>query len=166
MALIQRIAGAREIDELLKKLPVRVAKRVVGNAMRAGGRVVQREAKLRAPVGIEEPHPKYGKLRDNIRVKTVAEKGTSAAVAVHIGAAFWGFFLEFGTGVRRLKKARVLSDGTTVFGTEVGPMPARPFMRPAWDSSKAAALDRIAKGLGDGIQREAIKLGGKPKAGR
>lgn len=166
MARVQAIKGAREIDELLKKLPVSVAKRVVGNAMRAGGRVVQREAKNRAPVGSDEPHPKYGKLRDNIRVKTVAERGKSTAIAVHIGAAFWGFFLEFGTGVRRLKKARVLSDGTTVFGTEVAPIRAQPFMRPAWDASKERALARIAKGLGDGIQREAVKLGGRAKVGR
>lgn len=70
--------------------------------------------------------------------------------------------VEFGTEGRRFpKKARVLVEtfgpgNVEVLGTSVGPMPANPFMRPAWDSVKAKlaknipadmlkALERLAK---------------------
>lgn len=45
------------------------------------------------------------------------------------------------------------------FGAPANGLPARPWFRPAWERQKAAALDAIARELGAGLVREAMKLG-------
>lgn len=43
------VRGAKELEALLKRLPPKVAKRVVNNGLRAGARVIRDEAKARVP---------------------------------------------------------------------------------------------------------------------
>lgn len=61
------VKGAKELEALLKKLPGKVAKRVVNNGLRAGARLIRDEAKAKVPVNT-------GKLRDSITVATVKGK--------------------------------------------------------------------------------------------
>lgn len=152
------IKGLRELDERLKQLPVEIGRKVLTSAVRSGAYVIRREAIARAPVGKDDPHPRYGRLSQNIRTAAVAERSASATVLVHTGRAFWARFVEFGTGVRRVRRKRVMSDGTTFYGLEVAPMPARPFMRPAFDAKSRTAVDAIAKALARGIDRAVAKL--------
>ena len=127
-----RLAGARELDAMLKRLPKHLGERVLVNAVRAGAQVVRAEAKARAPV-------KTGRLRANIIARRA--KGRGAAVTVSVGPsrkAWYGRLVEFGT----------VTTG------------ARPFLRPAFESTKRAALDRIGERLGRNIERAAVKLAG------
>lgn len=57
---ILEVQGLREINDTLTKLPQRMAKRVVRNAMNAGARIIRDRAKALAPVG------KTGALKRNI----------------------------------------------------------------------------------------------------
>jgi len=148
------IRGAREMEQVLQQLPDYIAKRVVNGALRKGAAVVLDAARARAPVGQESKGrvrlrvtkkgkvsvSNYGKLKLNLRIVNIPPSKTShsAAVAVSVGKAFWGLFVEFGTRFMR----------------------ARPFMRPAFESTKYQALDVIGKALGEGIEKAAVKLAG------
>ena len=140
---IAEIVGAREIEAILRKLPDRVAKRVLNNAVMAGANVIVREAKARAPVrsggGAKRRTATTatlpGFLRASIRRKKLKKPGH---VLVGPDArAFYGVFVERGT-----RRAR-----------------ARPFLGPAFDAGAPGALRKIGEILGRGLAREAAKLG-------
>lgn len=57
-----RIDGLKEIDEKLKAIPQKLAKRVLDKAMRAGGRVIRDKVKAAAPM-------RTGALKRNVIVK-------------------------------------------------------------------------------------------------
>lgn len=147
-----KIEGAKALEEALKLLPERTRGKLVTSAVRTGANVVKKEIKARAPVGTEPTLRKrtkkngevvqadYGRLRDNI--KTMLKKAEkNVTISVGIGRAYWGMFLEFGTSK----------------------MAARPFIRPAFDASKEAAVKKMGDQLGKGIEREAKKLAGETK---
>jgi len=150
-----RIDGLAGIDQMLKDLPERIARRELNGALFAGGNVIAKEAVARAPDSSEQ-HPR-GDLKRNIRVRRIrASTSTGAlAVAVTTGAAFWAKFVEFGRAAVSVKRKRVLSDGLAIFGTDVAAAPARPFMRPAFDAAGPRAIETIAKRLKAGVLRQA-----------
>jgi len=128
-----RIEGAAELERALRQLPSKIGEQVLTNALRAGGRIVQAEAKLRAPVG-------SGKLRDSIIVRK-RRRRRGAALTVQVGPSgegFYGMFLEFGT--------RSSSP--------------RPWLRPAFDATKEQALDKIGDSLGKAVEKAAVRLAG------
>ena len=149
-----RLHGAREMEAVLKQLPDYIAKRVVVGALRQAAQPILDEARRLAPVGQESKGrvrlrrtksgkvsiSNYGKLKLNLRIVNVPDKKTehSATVAVSVGKAFWGMFLEFGT--RHMLK--------------------QPFMRPAFEAKKFEALNRLGEALGEGIEKAAKKLAG------
>jgi HK97 gp10 family phage protein len=137
-----KVEGAKALEDALKLLPERTRGKLLTGAVRAGANLVKKEIKARAPVGAEatKNNRKYGHLRDNI---IVAMDKTRSAVtySVGVGRAFWGRFLEFGTRF----------------------MAARPFMRPAFEASRDAAVRKMGDILGKGIEREAAKLAGETK---
>ncbi len=155
MPLTVNIAGASELEALLKQLPERLARNRVNHALMAGASVVAAELKHDAPVGHYGPggvrlrptakRQRYGALAANIRRRTLKVAGASMTVGVGIGKAFWGLFGEFGTSRQ----------------------PARPWFRKGWEASKLQALDAIGRDLAQGIETEALKLAGelrtKPK---
>lgn len=148
------IKGAREMELVLRKLPDYVAKKTLTAALRKAAEPILDEARNLAPVGDESKGrvrlrtskrgkvtiANYGKLKLSLKIVTVPAKLTahSATVAVTVGKAFWGMFLEFGTRF----------------------MSPRPFMRPAFESRKMEALDRLGKSLGEEIEKAAKKLAG------
>lgn len=139
------IKGVEQVTKVLRTLPDRVQDKVSLAAIRAGARIVAREAIDYAPSGTEPAHPKYGRLRDNIGVRTLRDKDrNNKKVAVHTGRAYWAMFLEFGTRF----------------------MAARPFMRPALYHSLTAVYHEIGRVLGKGVEREAAKLRREHPSGR
>lgn len=79
----------------------------------------------------------YGHLRDNIRVRRArATTDNKVVFNINTGNAFWGYFLEYGTVN----------------------MSARPFMRPAFDAFKGAAIDVQINELKVGIERVAKRV--------
>lgn len=147
------IKGARELDELLKQLPDRVAKQVLAGALMSGGQVIRAEIQRRAPVRHDAGAKKIGKgakgrlpgfLRASIARRRI--RRGSAALTIGVGplrSAFYAMFQEFGTRHQ----------------------PARPFMRPAFDAKAGEALQKIGEALGRGIDRAAARLAKGRSAG-
>lgn len=149
-----RITGAREMEAVLRQLPDTIAKQVLTKALREAAEPVLEEARALAPVGQEAKGrvrlrttkrgkvsiANYGKLKLSLRIANVPASRTphSATVAVTVGKAFWGLFVEFGTRF----------------------MSARPFLRPAFESKKIEALNRLGESLGEQIEKAAKKLSG------
>lgn len=126
-----KLHGARELDQVLQRLPDRVAKQVADNAVRAGGRVVASETKLAVPVDT-------GALQDSIVVRSVRGEPGKAVVGFLKPRSRIAHLLEFGTSK----------------------MAARPFFRPALDVSARAAINEIGRVLGNGLERAARRLAG------
>lgn len=127
-----RLEGAKELDRVLGKLPKQLRGRVLTRAVRGGANIVRKEMRGRAPV-------ETGRLRDNIVTRARRDRG--ASVTVSVGPArrtFYAGFIEFGTRF----------------------LPARPFLRPAFETVKFAALEEIGKRLGTEIEKAAVKLAG------
>jgi HK97 gp10 family phage protein len=129
-----RIDGLKELEIRLKRLPQKVAGKALFSALMAGAEVIRKDAVNRAPEDT-------GKLKRNIvkrREKT--RPGLSANVVVGVrakgkkqdphNAYYWRYF-EFGTSKR----------------------PARPFLRPAFETTKVEAVARIAAKLRQRIEQ-------------
>jgi HK97 gp10 family phage protein len=144
------LLGADQLNKTLKLLPGELAKNVYMQSLRKGAVLVRDAAKERAPYGSDFEKRSYTKkkkgvatthfvkLRDEIRITVTTKTDISFAVAVHVGAAYWGMFSEFGTSHQA----------------------AKPWLRPAFDGSAEDALNMIGQSLGKGVERAADKLCG------
>lgn len=148
MAEFVEIRGLRELSDAMKALPKKLERRVLNAALMTGAREIDREAKLRVSV-------RTGTVRRNIRARPGRPEAGHAATVI--------------VGVRRLSGkqiARLKSRGKAAddpfywrwleFGTQK--MPARPFMRPAFESKKVSAAFTIKDALKRRIEAEAAKL--------
>lgn len=148
--ITMNLNGVEALKKVLAELPREHAERVGVAAVRAGAKVIRDEFKASAPVGTG-PTDKtrrrkngqvvkfnYGRLRDNITIKRDKRGAGPHAIKfrIGIGRAFWGMFQEFGTKFQA----------------------ARPWLRPAFDRSNAAALRVMIESIGKGVAREAAKL--------
>lgn len=128
-----RIEGADELAKVLKLLPGKMGASVLASSLRTGAVLIKKEAAARAPRD-------QGDLAKSIRVQKVKQKGTEALF--HVGPDrehFYGIFSEFGTSKES----------------------ARPWLRPAFDTKAAEALDKIGESLGKKVEAAAAKLAGK-----
>ena len=129
----------------------------------AGAEVFRDEARANAAA-----HRRTGVLHDNIIVKRLDEEATSTRQAYLVsvrtgrfganGDAFYWRWVENGHSfVRRRKKRQSLVSARKASALEYGSatVPAHPFMRPAFEAKKRAAIaamtaklaEEIAKGL-------------------
>lgn len=128
-----KIEGVAELRAALADLCEAVATKVGAKADRDAANVLKDALVSRAPFDPNAKSP-YGHLRDNIRVrKAKARNEHIISYNVTVGDAFWGRFLEFGT----VK------------------MPAKPWMRPTFDTIAEGLITVQIDGLRDGIEREA-----------
>lgn len=132
MADFENLHGFGALENLLKKLPEKVAKRVTVNGLKAGGRVLAKGMKERAP-------RRTGKLAESPTVSSAAKVTKDKAHAV--------------VGFRKPTSRRV---HLTEFGTEHSV--AKPFIRPTLDQDGAKAIQVIGENMGKGIVREAGKI--------
>ena len=124
------MTGGPELERALKELGGQIAGRLGANAARAGGREIVKAAKARAPV-------KTGRLKGSIRVFS-GTKRQGSTIEIAVGSdVFYARLLEFGTAH----------------------IPAKSFLRAAADEQGQQAVDKMAKNLRDGVEREATKLG-------
>lgn len=155
-----KIEGFSELERLLKQLPRTVARKLARQALRVGAKIVQREAKQRAPKNT-------GTLAAGIKVRAAkAKKKDRTAVMVRVGdghfkgETFYSGFIEFGYEKvptiplpgGKFKSAKRGSEPTTT-------IPPRPFMRPAFDAKKEEAARAIGKALGELIEESAQNKG-------
>lgn len=153
--------GFAEMQKVLAEMPNAVRNRVTMNALRAGGRVLRAEMKLKVP-------KKTGELNKSINVTTyTSRKAGERAVAVGVRGKEGplAHLVEFGTAPHPIKpkKGKVLAyvdGGQQRFAAAVKHPGAKPhpFVRPATDTKGKEAVERIRDNMGAGIIREAEKL--------
>lgn len=175
-----RLGGAAEIEALLRKLPEKVAKKVVVSSLRQGGGVIAKQAKanlaangsivtgaLAAAVKtITVRNPTMGAAQVKVGVvgkkMNVVRPGETKPRRVGPGTvAKW---VEFGTGEHRIEaEGKTLAwsaGGSAVFARSVDHpgAKAKPFIRPAVDTKGSAAAQKVVAAAAKGIAREAGKL--------
>jgi HK97 gp10 family phage protein len=154
------IQGFEDFKRQLSQLPGRVGRNVLRGMVNAGATVIRKEAVLRAPEytgPISEGHPPPGTLKKAIYQKQIAELSNAVQQT---------FFV----GVRQGKKQRAVKRGTKIlnldafygrfveFGTSK--MSAHPFMRPAFEAKKDAAIEAMRAYGAERIPKEVQKAGG------
>lgn len=157
-----KVEGLAELAKALKALPPEIAGKNGGPLRRAIGRaavVIRDDARRRAPVDT-------GNLRDNIiavrkrkspqgtegyfvevrrkrrkyaNTRANRRKGRVGKTYENLGEAYYGMFVELGTAK----------------------MPAQPFLRPAFESKKAEAVETFRVELAKGIEQAARKVRGR-----
>lgn len=148
------IAGFEDFKRQLAQLPGRVGRNTLRGAVNAASTVIRQEAVLRAPQytgSVAEGHPPPGTLKKAIYQKQIAELSSALQQVFYVGwrrgksqqqvrrgskianlDAFYGFFVEFGTSK----------------------MSARPFMRPAFEAKRDAAIEAMRAYLAERIPKE------------
>ena len=128
----------RKLNRKLKTLESKIEKKLTRQALRAGAKIIAKEAKLRAPVDT-------GELKSKIKVWALKRSRKKIGVLVgtsakeYTGDQFYASFLEWGTSK----------------------MPAKPWLGPAAEAKGPEAAAVVGKTLADGIEREIAKLRGK-----
>lgn len=145
------ITGLADLEKSLEQFTDKIASNILKGAIRAGAVVIQKEARRLAPIS-SEPHSlgkgskaeeiKPGHLRKNIKVRLAPRKSREVPITywVYVSKKAWYWrFVEFG---------RTYS----VVGFRQSP-----FMRPAFDTVKDKATERIREYLAARIEKEAAK---------
>lgn len=144
------ITGLSDLEKKLADFPDKIARNILSGAIRAGAVVVQNEARKLAPVsdaahwlGKKDSKSRIkvqpGTLKKNIKVRKAPRGKSTHSVEywVYVSRRYWYWrFVEFGTSK----------------------MSSKPFMRPAFDAMKSAALERIRDYLAARIEKEATKI--------
>jgi len=155
-----QIHGFEDFKKQLAELPGRAGRNVLRGAVNAGATVIRKEAVLRAPQytgPVAEGHPPPGTLKKSIYQKQITELSSAVQQTFFVGVrqgkrqqavkrgknvinldAFYGRFVEFGTSK----------------------MPAKPFLRPAFEAKKEAAIEAMRAYMAERIPKEVTKAGG------
>lgn len=146
------LRGAKELEALLKQMPERVAKNVTVNGLRAGARIIAKQARanVRANPSIDSRL-----LEKNItsRARRRSKQG-SAVVAVGVARVTAMIVRKGEKNATKATPSRYAH--FTEFGTKT--MPAEPWLRPALDDKAVEAIAKIGEFMGRGVEREAKKL--------
>lgn len=127
-----------ELENILKKLPDQMQKKVLRNAVSAGARVIRDKAKELVPYDTKRKSGTH--LRDAIGVKRVGRTNDLFDIGVRR------------TGAKRAYHGHLVELGTK---TEYGTVKTRaqPFLRTASDEAFEKAVGRILNNLSNGILR-------------
>lgn len=143
-----KLRGFKELDDELKRLPLKIQQKIVRKMVREGAKIVQKAAIQKAPrrpsnvrtYGKQAHDPGLLKSKKGIVIRRLnksqtKKKGLGDAIVDSIGlskAAWYGKFSEFGGKTRQY--------------------PKKPFLRPAFDENKGKILATMKavflKGLG------------------
>jgi HK97 gp10 family phage protein len=152
------IQGLKELNKALRELPERIARNVLRASVSAGAAEIRKEVKAKAPVytgPVSAGHPPPGTLKRAVYQKQARQLSSLIRQVFIVGVR---------TGGRKKdKKGRSLDAyywRFVEFGTEK--MAARPFMRPAFEAKKNAAIEAIRSYMAERIPREVEKLNKGP----
>lgn len=154
------VRGLKDLNRALKQLGRKGARNALRSGIRAGGRVLVKDARRRAP---------YRTLKKAMTVKVNRQKSPyeiTAQVGPTAGKkakydAWWAHIVEYGAEPHEIvTKKKTLSDGTTAFGKRVmhPGLPPRPFLRPAFEQSKQQMVKAMGDKIWDSIKKQAAKL--------
>lgn len=146
------IEGLAELNRALRELPKRVARKLLRRATKDGATVIKIEAQRTLAGAAKSISVESLKAVQEKHIKT-----TSTFSIWNVGAIqdrFWLNILETGAKPHIIPGER---NGKTFQIKHPGFSP-KPWLRPAFDANKAAALGVIGKELWKGIKLEAAKL--------
>lgn len=161
------VSGLRELREtLLKKLPEALQGKASQMALAAAARPIVNQAKALAPT--RKPRgfmgPTQGEsLQGNLRrsIYSYRFKGSTKTREVrHVGVrarAFYWRFIEFGRATISKAKGSLGNPRKGWFGKIVRAVPARPFMRPAFEANKERAVGIYARSIQPAIVKVAAQ---------
>lgn len=149
------VLGMTQLENNIDQLNKKVAKTIIGDALKVGAVIVRVDAQARAPVGTKTHKfkergkiivAKPGNLKRKLKERKLTGKRATMGQIQYIipldGRAFYGKFQEWGW---RTKSGKYI-------------MPKR-FLLPAYESKKDEALAEVSRLLADGIEAEARRLG-------
>lgn len=156
-----RVEGLTEIRQALLTLPDKLQGKATQAALAKAARVIVKDAQARVP-------QKTGRLRRAIysfRDKASTRAREARLITVRSGKrhqksdrdAFYWKWVEFGHAIIRAKQG-TQSLGTPkagFFGKEVRAVPARPFLRPAFETQKMKALEIFRQSMAGEIVKVA-----------
>lgn len=144
------VKGLADLQKFLDQLPAKLEANIMRSALAAGARVIAREAKQNVPVA-------HGDLRASIRVSSRL-KGGKATASVKAGSkkAWYWRFVEFGTASHGVKKGASRRRGKYQDGKLHPGANPRPFMRPAFDSQSAAAIEAVAEQIKKRLSKQGL----------
>lgn len=147
-----KVLGLAELEKTLKQLPAKLERNVLRGAVRAGGRVFEREAKSLVPVD-------QGVLRKSIRTSVRLVRGRPMATIKAGGGSAWhARLVEYGhTQTHVVYKG---SDGEWYTSVQLLPepksVPPQPYMRPAFESMSPAAIQGFATYVRARLAKEGV----------
>lgn len=154
-----KVQGLSELAQALKDLPERIGRNVLRGATSAGAAVIRKEAKALAPVytgPMSAGHPPPGSLKRGIYQSQQRQLSSLVQQTFHVGVR---------TGKGMKNKAGQSVDPYywrfVEFGTSK--MSPKPFMRPAFEAKKTAAVEAIRQYMAERIPKEAAKLKQGPR---
>ncbi len=133
------------LERKLQRLAALARADVLENALTAGALEIENAAKDKAPY-------LTGTLRRSLHTETDEKSGSRVSVLVGTDLEY-AAMQEFG-GVVVPKNAPMLAfevEGQVVFAKKVT-IPAHPYLRPAFDEQRGAAVDVFRKSMGDQIR--------------
>lgn len=137
------IKGLTALGKALSELPLKLERNVLRGALRAGQAPIRDHAR-------ENAAKATGELADGLRVST-SSKGGKVYATLRTGGkhGFIAPWIEFGTSAHMIKPRRPggklrLKDGRVVSSVVHPGSRAIPFMRPALDTQKNAAVLAVA----------------------
>jgi HK97 gp10 family phage protein len=149
-----KLDGYDELLRALDRIDDTLSKRVTRDMVKAAGEIAAARARVLCPVGDPTHHPENKPLRDTIAVE-VKDYGVRALAVVgpQWPAGAHGHNVEFGHDIvargqgKNVGKAR-RSGAKKKGGVAKGRTQPKPFMRPAFDSTKGqqfAAMEAVVK---------------------
>jgi HK97 gp10 family phage protein len=154
------VKGLKELrDVLTRKLPIELQGKPVQNALSKAARPIVREARRLAP-------ERTGRLKRAIysfRSRASTRTRQSRLIGVRSGKrfkgkdAFYWKWVEFGRGAVTRKRGVLGTPSNGFFGREVKAVPARPFLRPAFQSQKERSVEEFRRSLAPEIEKAAKK---------
>lgn len=140
--------GFEEIEKVLAALPDKLGPQVLTRTLRKAAKPLTDEAKRLVP-------KRSGELAKSIGVVAAKDFGNYTGVYVGPRRGIYGghhaHLVEYGTAMRKLDKPTLIKiGGKLVTITHTGTMPAKPFMRPAYDSK----IDEVQQEVKRVLQEE------------
>lgn len=142
MARTVKVEGLRELEAALADLPRATGKNVLRRVLKKAAAPIESTAEALAPhlTGTLERNINMGSRLTRRQAQMVRKADSKSSAEIHVGTADpAGIQTEFGN----VNQA------------------AEPWLRPAWDQNKQAALDMIASDLGEEIGRASARLARK-----
>lgn len=137
------LTGFKEIDSVIKGMPLFFSHKVLQSAAASAAKPLVTKEQLLAPEG------PTGNLIDSIGVVKESLAKTNELGSVIVGPrrrgkfrAFHAHLVEYGTRKRRTRR-----------GANRGVMPAKPFVRPAFEATKANIISIYSTELGASLTR-------------